>query len=104
MMCVKLTLPIPPRLMYELMARRLTSKSRAGTLRKLVAVGTVKLRSMLATIAAPEPRMGSGGVAEVVGVTAGLAAGALSPDATGVLATGAAFCVTPGTAPAWPGT
>ena len=86
--------------MYELMARRLTYKSRAGTLRKLVAVGTVKLRSMLATIAAPEPLMGSGGVAEVVGVIAGWATGALSPEVAGALNTGAAFCVTPGTAPA----
>ena len=37
---------------------RLTSSSLAGTLRKLVAVGTARLRSMLATISAPAPRMG----------------------------------------------
>ena len=78
--------------MYALMARRFTSRSRAGTLRKLVAVGTVRLRSMLATMAAPEPRMGSGGVADVGAVTAGLATGAFSTEG--------AVCVTPGTAPA----
>ena len=39
------------------MTRRLTSSSLAGTLRKLVAVGTPRLRSMLATIMAPAPRM-----------------------------------------------
>ncbi len=41
------------------MTLRLTSKRRAGTLRKLVAVGTERLFSMLATIAAPTPRNGS---------------------------------------------
>ena len=37
---------------------RLTSSSLAGTLRKLVAVGTVRLASMLRAIAAPAPRIG----------------------------------------------
>ena len=37
------------------MTLRLTSSSLAGTLRKLVAVGTVRLRSMLAAIAAAAP-------------------------------------------------
>ena len=41
------------------MTRRLTSRSLAGTWRKLVAVGTPRLASMLATIRAPAPRSGS---------------------------------------------
>ncbi len=41
------------------MILRLTSSSLAGTSRKLVAVGTARLRSMLATMAAPAPRIGS---------------------------------------------
>ena len=65
------------------MTLRLTSKRRAGTLRKLVAVGTERLFSILATIAAPTPRSGSkvepsntavtgaGAGAEVEGVGAG---------------------------------
>ncbi|CAB4368427.1 unannotated protein [freshwater metagenome] len=63
------------------MTLRFTSKSRAGTLRKLVAVGTDRLFSMLVTIAAPTPRNGSrvdpsgtevtGAGAEVAGAGAG---------------------------------
>ena len=53
------------------MTLRLTSSSLAGTLRKLVAVGTARLRSMLATIAAPAPRIGSPGSS--TGVAAGSA-------------------------------
>ncbi len=44
------------------MTLRLTSSSLAGTLRKLVAVGTSRLASMLRTIAAPAPRIGLPGV------------------------------------------
>ena len=40
------------------MIRRLTSSSLAGTLRKLVAVGTSRLASMLATMRAAAPRIG----------------------------------------------
>src|SRR4051794_29998700 len=40
------------------MTRRLTSSSLAGTSRKLVAVGTSRLASMLATIRAAAPRRG----------------------------------------------
>src|SRR5829696_4863488 len=58
MRCVKETLPSPLRWRYPLMTLRLTSSSLAGTLRKLVAVGTVRLRAMLAAIAAPAPRIG----------------------------------------------
>ena len=46
------------------MTLRLTSSSFAGTSRKLVAVGTARLASMLATIAAPAPRIGSPGVGD----------------------------------------
>ena len=41
------------------MTLRLTSNRRAGTLRKLVAVGTERLFSIFVTIAAPTPRNGS---------------------------------------------
>src|SRR5690606_30342455 len=43
------------------MTRRLTSSSLAGTSRKLVAVGTPRLASMLATMRAAAPRSGSPG-------------------------------------------
>src|SRR5829696_8109131 len=43
------------------MTRRLTSSSLAGTLRKLVAVGTSRLASMLVTMRAAAPRSGSPG-------------------------------------------
>ena len=42
------------------MTLRFTSSNLAGTLRKLVAVGTAKLRSILVAIAAGTPRKGSG--------------------------------------------
>src|SRR5262245_41273763 len=56
---VKLTLPPPERPRKPLMTLRLTSRSLAGMFRKLVAVGTARLRSMLATMSAPAPRIGS---------------------------------------------
>ena len=40
------------------MTPRFTSSNLAGTLRKLVAVGTVRLRSIFETIAKPAPRIG----------------------------------------------
>src|SRR3954454_22542867 len=93
MRCVKLTLPPPLRPRKPLMTLRFTSRRRAGTLRKEVAVGTPRLRSMLATMAGPAPRMGlstslppagGGGVAAV-------GAGAAGPGAVvGLGALGAA--------------
>src|SRR5215204_3188627 len=56
---VKLTLPWPLRLRYPLITLRLTSSNLAGMSRKLVAVGTDRLRSMLAAMATLAPRMGS---------------------------------------------
>src|SRR5262245_22243621 len=85
---VKLTLPPPLRPRNPLMTRRLTSRSLAGTSRKLVAVGTARLRSMLATTAAPAPRIGSPGSGAVAaGSVAGTGAAA---GGAGVLGAGAA--------------
>ena len=72
------------------MTLRLTSNRRAGTLRKLVAVGTERLFSIFVTIAAPTPRSGSrvepSGTA-VTGATAEAAgAGADAGDGDGVVA------------------
>ena len=58
------------------MTRRLTSSSLAGTSRKLVAVGTSRLASMLATMRAPAPadrarRPGSAAAAAAFGAAAG---------------------------------
>ena len=58
MRCVKLTLPCPERARKPLITLRLTSSNFAGTLRKLVAVGTSRLACMFRTIAAPAPRIG----------------------------------------------
>ena len=55
---VKLTLFPPVRDMYPFRTLRLTSSSRAGTARALVAVGTARLASMLATRRAAPPRRG----------------------------------------------
>ena len=67
---------------------RLTSSSLAGTSRKLVAVGTPRLRSMLATISAPAPRMGlPTGAAAVAGAAAGAAAGSGAAGGAGAAAT-----------------
>src|SRR5215213_4918015 len=55
---VKETFPSPLRWRYPLITLRLTSSSLAGTLRKLVAVGTVRLRAMLAAMVAPTPFIG----------------------------------------------
>src|SRR5215475_8643147 len=54
--CVKLTFPPRPRARWLLMTIRLSESSFAGTARTLVAVGTVKDWSMLATIRAATPR------------------------------------------------
>ncbi len=56
---VKLTLPaLPVRLSWLLRMRRLTSSKRAGTTRKLVAVGMSRLAVMLATMRPAAPRSG----------------------------------------------
>src|SRR5271154_3961228 len=82
MMCVKLTLAPVVRANWLFRMRRLTSRSRAGTVRTLVAVGTAKLASMLATMRDAAPR---GGVASPLPRPA--ATGAAAAGATG---TGAA--------------
>ena len=56
MMCVKLTLAPLVRASWLLRMSRLTSSSRAGTVRTLVAVGTPRLASMFATIREAAPR------------------------------------------------
>ena len=57
---MKLTFPAAPdRASWLLSMRRLTSRSLAGTTRKLVAVGTVRLDVMLATTRAGLPRRGT---------------------------------------------
>ncbi len=85
-----------------MITRRLISRSLAGTLRKLVAVGTARLRCMLATIMALAPRMrlpaSSCGAAEpsAGGVAAGVFAGAAAAGAcagAGAAVTGAAGAV-----------
>src|SRR4051812_42004823 len=58
MRCVKLTLPPRPRRRWLLMTTRLSMSSLAGTARTLVAVGTVRLASMLATVRAAAPFSG----------------------------------------------
>src|SRR5690349_948423 len=97
---VKLTLPPPLRPRNPLMTRRLTSSSLAGTLRKLVAVGTARLRSMFATTAAPAPRLGSPGSPAGVeasggGVSAATAAGAREGGGGAATADGAAAAPLP---------
>src|SRR6478672_8712781 len=77
MRCVNDTLPPRLRRRWLLMTVRLSASSLAGTARTLVAVGTVRLVSMLATTRAAAPL--SGVLAEpVVGAAslAGWAAGA----------------------------
>ena len=72
------------------MTRRLTSRSLAGTSRKLVAVGTSRLAAMLATMRAPAPRMGSPTTSAGAAVGAAAGAGAASAVAGAVAAAGAA--------------
>src|SRR4051794_9462827 len=88
---VKLTLPPPLRPRKPLMTLRFTSSRRAGTLRKLVAVGTPRLRSMLATMAAPAPRIGSpASVTSTGAAAAGAAVGVAGAGAGAAGAEGAA--------------
>ena len=58
MTCVKETLAPLDRARDSFNADRLISKSRADTVRTLVAVGTDRLASMLATMRAAAPRRG----------------------------------------------
>src|ERR1700744_363920 len=58
MMCVKLTLAPVVRANWLFRMRRLTSRSRAGTVRTLVAVGTARLASILAAVGEAAPGSG----------------------------------------------
>ncbi len=78
MTCVKLTLAPVVRASWLLRMSRLTSRRRAGTVRTLVAVGTARLASMLATIREAAPRSGvaSSFTASVVRAATRVAGGA----------------------------
>src|SRR3954465_8148987 len=90
MMWVKLTLPPRVRIRWLLRILRLTSRSRAGTCRKLVAVGTVSDCSMFCTTLAAAPRRGTARRSEVVPFPAP------SPAVAGLAATGAVGAVVAG--------
>src|SRR4051794_38744245 len=66
------------------MTLRLTSSSLAGTSRKLVAVGTSRLASMLATMRAAAPRRGCGVPAPLDETLAGAAGFASADPGVGV--------------------
>ena len=87
MMWVKETFPPRERPRYPLMIFRLTSRSLAGTTRKLVAVGTPRLASMFSTMRAATPRMGSPG-ASGAGALASALALALAVAVAGASAAG----------------
>src|SRR4051812_3436272 len=74
MRCVNDTLPPRPRRRWLLMTTRLSMSSLAGMTRTLVAVGTARLASMLATTRAAAPFRGL--LASVAGVVTGLAVAA----------------------------
>src|SRR5450631_1422198 len=82
---VKLTLAPVVRASWLFRIWRLTSSRRAGTLRTLVAVGTERLASMLATMreAAPRRTVASWASPPAVGVAAGLATGAATAAGAG---------------------
>src|SRR6478735_34696 len=86
MMWVKLTLPPRERARWLLMTTRLSMSSLAGTARTLVAVGTVRDVSMLATTREEAPRRGmtSSSLTGPVSLTAGMSRG-LGASATGSL-------------------
>ena len=82
------------------MTRRLTSSSLAGTSRKLVAVGTPRLASMLATMRAAAPRMGFASSSTAAGfLVSGFGASALGASGAGASSTsgsaGAAAALVP---------
>ena len=80
-MWVKLTLAPVVRASWLLRMSRLTSSRRAGTVRTLVAVGTPRLASMLATIREAAPRSGTACSASAAAAAGAVTAGAR--DATG---------------------
>src|SRR3954454_12632129 len=97
MMWVKLTLPPRVRIRWLLRILRLPSSSRAGTCRKLVAVGTVSDCSMFTTVLAAAPRRtvafsGAGVSAGMLGAAALAGAGfsATVPPLVDAAAAGAA--------------
>src|ERR1700678_4415682 len=91
MMWVKLTFAPVVRASWLFRIRRLTSRSRAGTVRTLVAVGTDRLSSMLATVRAAAPRSGVGSPvgAGTTGAGAGAAAAGTAAPVWGSCAVGA---------------
>src|SRR6516162_10238661 len=78
MMWVKLTFAPVVRANWLFRTSRFTSSRRAGTVRTLVAVGTPRLASMLATMreAAPRSTVASSALVSAVGAGVGAAAGA----------------------------
>ena len=82
MMWVKLTLAPVVRASWLFRMSRLTSSRRAGTVRTLVAVGTPRLASMLATIldAAPRSGVASSGAASTAEADAAVADAAWRVD------------------------
>ena len=86
--CVKLALPSRLRRRWPLMMRRFDSSILAGTSRKLVAVGTPRLASMLLTIAAAAPRSASPGSGS--GSAAGASAAGAGADGAGADGAGTA--------------
>src|SRR5271168_1515407 len=81
MMWVKLTFAPVVRASWLFRIRRLTSRSRAGTVRTLVAVGTARLASMLATIREAAPRNGvASSLPAVAGGKGAVAVARAAPD------------------------
>src|SRR5215207_9114131 len=106
MRCVNDTLPPRARARWLLITIRLSNSSLTGTDRTLVAVGTARLASMLATVRAaaprrmtlstsPGPALGAVG-AGALAAGAGAAAGAGSAGAGGVSAGATGVAVSPG--------
>src|SRR4051795_2859223 len=114
MRCVNDTLPPRPRRRWLLMTTRLSMSSLAGMTRTLVAVGTVRLASMLATTRAAAPFRGLlasvAGVAVATGFAVAASAFGSSFFASAFLgasavfvASGAAVTAAPFVAPLVPG-
>src|SRR5581483_7925530 len=85
----------PPRVRDRWLFRilRLTSSIRAGTTRKLVAVGTVRLASMFWTMRAPAPRMGWAPGGRAAGTASGAASDVAAAGLASALAAGLASAV-----------
>src|SRR5271168_5239963 len=99
MMWVKLTLAPVVRASWLFRMRRLTSRSRAGTVRTLVAVGTARLASMLATMREAAPRSG---VASSFSLTVAAEAALVGPGPDSTETAGAAAGAGPAGVVAWP--